>query len=264
MNMREKVPESTKPASSPLPLGRDGIELPDNGCLESGDANLDHTPDVKSYYDGKYKEPNYFRQSPWLFTPYISSLVSFVGLKRGSLVLDVGCGQGFLSHLFHERGMKVHGIDISETGVRIAQDRYGALGIKFEAADISTAVFPFKFDCIFVRSCSLHNTKEFAASNEVTARLMNHLKPEGVLIFAYNTNFSSSSSPSFRCHSLRDVTDHFRDCSDSRIFFSTKADTIVLGKYAFTALMTRINILLSKACGIGGDIVCVLKNPSRS
>ena len=264
MKIRGKVSEGTKLASPYLPSGGDGFELPEGDCLGRGVRKVDQTPDVKSYYDGKYREPNYFRQSKWLFAPYIASLVSFVGLKRGSLVLDVGGGQGFLTHLFHESGMKVHGIDISETGVRIAQDRYGASGIKFEASDISTAEFPFKFDCIFVRSCSLHNTKEFAASNEVTSKLMNHLKPEGVLIFAYNTNFSSKTSPSFRCHSLRDVTEHFRDCANSRIFFTTKADTIVLGKYAFTAFMTRINILLSKVCGLGGDIVCVLKNPSRS
>lgn len=264
MNIRGKVSENTKPTNPHLLSGQDGFELPDAGCLGHGGRNPDHTSDVKNYYDGKYREPNYFRQSTWLYAPYIGSLVSFVGLKRGSLVLDVGCGQGFLSYLFHESGMKVHGIDISETGVRIAQDRYGASGIKFEAADINTAVFPVKFDCIFVRSCSLHNTEEFAASDEVTSRLMSHLKAEGVLIFAYNTNFSSKTSSSFRCHSLRDVTEHFRGWSNSGIFFSTKADTIVLRKYAFTAVMTRINILLSKVCGIGGDIVCVLKNTSRS
>jgi SAM-dependent methyltransferase len=264
MNSHGKISEGITPSDVHLPSGRDGNGPADECALENGGNHLDHTSDVKSYYDGKYKEPNYFRQSTWLFAPYISSLVSFVGLKPGSLVLDVGCGQGFLSNLFHESGMNVHGIDISETGVRIAQERYGAPGIKFEAADISTAMFPVKFDCIFVRSCSLHNTKEFAASNDVTSRLMNHLKPEGVLIFAYNTNFSSTSSPSFRCHSLRDVTEHFRDSSNCRIFFTTKADTIVLGKYAFKAFMTRINILLSKVCGIGGDIVCVLNKPSRS
>jgi len=220
--------------------------------------------DVKNYYDAKYAQPNYFRQPEWLYAPYISSLISVAGLKRGSLVLDVGCGQGLLSHLFNKYGMRVHGIDISETGVRLAEERYGSSGLTFEAADINTAVFPVKFDCIFVRSCSLHNTKEFAKYNDATSALLRHLKEDGVLIFAYNSNFSSKTSEAFRCHSLRDVTEHFRKYPKAKILFTTKIDTLVMRKFALTPFMTRVNMLLSKLCGIGGDFICVIKNPSRN
>jgi SAM-dependent methyltransferase len=260
-----RVPEQLRQATNPhVPSGRKGFEVPDACGPGNQPRSLELVPDVKGYYDAKYTQPNYFHQSEWLYAPYIAGLISFAGLKRGSFVLDVGCGQGLLSYLFHKCGMRVHGIDISETGVRIAENRYGRLGVTFEAVDINAAVFPVKFDCIFVRSCSLHNTEQFAETAEVTSSLLNHLKPEGVLIFAYNSNFSSKSVRPFRCHSLHDVKEHFRRYPNGKVFFTTKLDALMLGKYAFTGFMTRMNILLSKACGIGGDLVCVLKNPSRS
>lgn len=62
--------------------------------------------------------------------------------KKGASVLDVGCGQGFFSYLFRKHGMTVCGIDVSEVGIRAAQNAYGHLGISFVVADIETAIFP--------------------------------------------------------------------------------------------------------------------------
>ena len=218
---------------------------------------------MKEFYDAQYKQPNYFRHREWLDAPYVSSLISFSGLKPGSSVLDVGCGQGFFSYLLHKCGMRVHGIDISETGIRDAENHYGKLGITFEATDINTAVFPSKFDCIFVRSCSLYNTEAFAACDQVTCTLLGHLKADGVFIFVYNSNFSSTANSPFRCHSPHDVAEHFRRYSNAKVFFSIKIDTWLFRKYAFNSFVTGISILLSRVCGIGGDLICVLKHPSR-
>lgn len=215
---------------------------------------------VKDYYDAQYRQENYFRQREGLFSPYIAGLISFAGLKPGAFVLDVGCGQGLLSHLFHKHGMRVHGIDISETAVRVAGDRYRASGITFEATDITTASFPWKFDCIFVRSCSLYNNEDFPGGSEWTVSLLRHLKPDGVLIFAYNSNFSSKSHAGFRCHSLDDVARHFHTLQGGKIFFCTKVDTLVLGQYAFSTFITRVNVALSKLFGMGGDLVCIVRN----
>ena len=87
--------------------------------------------------------------------------------------------------------MRVHGIDVSESGIRLAQRLSEGPGITFEVADIETAEFPAKFDCVFVRSCSLYNIPEFAISDEVTGKLLKHLKENGTFIFAYHSSFSS-------------------------------------------------------------------------
>src|SRR5215831_8391381 len=112
-------------------------------------------------YNLKYKDLNYFRYSERIYSPYISSLIKSCGLERGSSVLDIGCGQGFFSYLLSKYGMKVSGIDLSESGIRAAKNVYGDLGINFAVGDIETVSFPQQFDCIFVRSCSLYNNDEF-------------------------------------------------------------------------------------------------------
>lgn len=218
----------------------------------------------KHEYDAKYAQENYFHYRQWLYAPYISSLVSFSRLKPGALILDVGCGQGLFSHLFNRCGMRVHGIDASEVGIRMATTLYAQEGITFEVADIDTAVFPTQFDCIFVRSCSLYNTDDFAVRDEVTGKLLKHLKEGGVFIFAYYTVFSERVSPEWRYHSLNDVERHFRKYPNGKLFFCNKIDTLMIRRLAFNPVVTRVNMWLSRVCGIGGDAIYVLRSGRRA
>jgi SAM-dependent methyltransferase len=214
------------------------------------------------FYDQSYQQENYFPYQSWLYEPFISSLVAFCGLKKGASILDVGCGQGFFSYLFSKQGMKVCGIDISETGVRKANNSYGRLGISFAVSDIRTATFSEPFDCIFVRSCSLYNTDDFRVKSEITDRMLRHLKPTGTFIFVYNSNCSSKPSPTWRYHSLDDVREHFGIYANVQIFFLTKITACLLRRHSMCRLVTLINIFLSKVSGIGGEIVCILKTPA--
>jgi len=218
----------------------------------------------KLYYDDRYVQPNYFRYREWLYRPYVSSLISFSGLKAGSVVLDVGCGQGFFSYLLSKCGTRVHGVDISETGIMAAQNLYGRYGITFEVADIGATEFASKFDVIFVRSCSLYNTESFVSDDEITRRLLRYLKDDGIFIFAYNSAFSSKTSPGWRYHSLHDVAEHFRKYSNKSIFFCNKIDTWLFRRYAFSSFVTRLNALLSKLFGIRGELICVLRGPREA
>jgi SAM-dependent methyltransferase len=211
------------------------------------------------FYNERYKRRNYFSYQSWIYAPYISSLIAFCGLRHGASLLDVGCGQGFFSYRFRKHGMKVHGIDISETGISAAKSLYGRFGITFAVSDIRTATFPEQFDCIFVRSCSLYNTDVFSFKTEVTDNLLRHLTIGGTLIFAYNSNFSSRLSPTWRYHTLEDVQQHFSSHPTAEAFFLNKLTTCLLRTYSFTPFVTRFNSLLSKITGIGGELVCVLR-----
>lgn len=212
-----------------------------------------------SFYDETYKRPNYFRYQNWLYEPYVSSLIAFCDLKKGASVLDVGCGQGFFSYLFSKNGMRVHGIDMSETGISAAQRLYGHLGITFAISNIETATFPEQFDCIFIRSCSLYNTDRFPGQNETTNRLLKHLKTGGIFIFAYNSNFSSKSSPKWRYHSIEDVRMHFSDYFNAQVFFLNKITTYLLRAHSFNPSVTHFNALLSNVSGLGGDLICIFE-----
>jgi SAM-dependent methyltransferase len=211
------------------------------------------------FYNETYRRSNYFHYQTWLYEPYVSGLVALCGLKKGSSVLDVGCGQGFFSYLFAKNGMKVHGIDLSETGIRKAQEQYGHLGITFALSDIQTANFQERFDCIFVRSCSLYNTEDFPRKNDVTHDLLRYLKAGGTLIFAYNSNFSSKKSPTWRYHSLKGVRQHFSAYADQKVFFLNKITTYLLRRYSFTPFVKWCNVFLSKTFGMGGDVICILR-----
>lgn len=52
-----------------------------------------------------------------------------------SKILDIGCGKGALTHLLKKRNNKVFGIDISQTAVNIAQERFP--DIDFRVLDVS-------------------------------------------------------------------------------------------------------------------------------
>jgi SAM-dependent methyltransferase len=216
--------------------------------------------DKAAQYDSQYRKENYFGYSEWIYDRYISSLILACGLKKGSLVLDVGCGQGFFSYLFRKHGMNVYGIDISEVGIQMATDKYGHLGIRFTVADIESVKFPEQFDCVFVRSCSLYNRLDFPVNDGITGTLLKHVRPSGVLLFLYNSNFSSRKSESWRYHSWEDLKRHFTKYANAKLYFAIKIDAVVLGKYAFTAFISAANKVLSKVSGIGGDLICILKN----
>lgn len=213
------------------------------------------------FYNESYKRRNYFHYPTWVYLPYISTLISFCGLKAGDTVLDVGCGQGFFSYLLSKSGMKVCGVDISETGISVAESLYGSLGITFAAVDVQTVTFAEQFDCIFVRSCSLYNTDAFVLKSEITNSLLRHLKAGGTFIFAYNSNCSSKLSPTWRYHSFEDVRLHFSSYPNAEVFVLNKMTTYLLRKHSISPLATRLNIFLSKVLGVGGDLVCIFRNP---
>lgn len=220
--------------------------------------------DKASHYNAQYRNPNYFAYREWLYDGYVSALIRACGLKRGASVLDVGCGQGFFSYLFQKHGMTVHGVDISEVGIRAAEQAYGHLGIRFEVADVEVADPSMTFDCVFVRGLSLYNRADFPDNHAVTKKLLQYVRPGGVLLFLYHSNLSSKRSESWRYHSWQDLQKHFCQYPTAELYFSFKLDACVLGAYAFTGIGAKINILVSKLSRRGGDLICIVRKPDRS
>jgi ubiquinone/menaquinone biosynthesis C-methylase UbiE len=75
--------------------------------------------------------------SPMLIeVPYILELIGDV---RGKKILDVGCGTGFYSLWFSEKGAKVLGIDNSKEMIRIAKEKASKkmLDAKFLIGDVT-------------------------------------------------------------------------------------------------------------------------------
>jgi len=222
--------------------------------------SLQQSSRTKDLYDTCYKKRNYFGYREWIYRPYLKALLARANLRAGSSLLDVGCGQGFFSNLLSQCGMRVTGIDMSETGIRAARECYGSPDIEFLVADVNTISTGRTFDCVFTRSLSLYNTLNFATRREVTEALMKYVRPSGTFIFAYNTNLSASKANSdWRYHTLEDARRHFSNYKGAKCFFTLKIETLSFGKYAFNALFSRVGAAVSSALGAGGELVCIVR-----
>ena len=216
------------------------------------------TASVAATYDGFYKQPNYFQYRDWLYRPFIRALIKSVGLKKGARVLDAGCGQGFFTSLFADAGMDALGADISAEGVAQARNFHGSSGAKFEVGDALRLPYAGEFDCVYNRSCSLYNRADFADHRELTDALLGYVRPGGVLIFDYYTNLCARKKcSSWRYHSLDEVRRHFAPYAGSRVYFSLRLDTILLGRHAFG--FTGLNALASRVSGVGGDLIALVR-----
>lgn len=77
----------------------------------------------------------------------VEFLVDALGLRPGMRVLDVGCGPGRHARALAERGIVVHGVDVSERFVELAR-RDAPAGATFERLDARSMTFDAEFDAV--------------------------------------------------------------------------------------------------------------------
>lgn len=77
-------------------------------------------------------------------------------LRKGMSLLDLGCGAGYQAQLFAERGVQVHGVDISAKLVAHASRNAAERGLPaiFEVADMRTFSVAKPFDRVVVLGMS--------------------------------------------------------------------------------------------------------------
>ncbi|NBU38968.1 MAG: class I SAM-dependent methyltransferase, partial [Actinobacteria bacterium] len=77
----------------------------------------------------------------------VDAVVGWLGLRPGMRVLDVGCGPGRHAHELASRGIRVHGIDISQRFIDIAWSS-DVDGATFERLDARSLTFDAEFDAV--------------------------------------------------------------------------------------------------------------------
>ena len=97
---------------------------------------------------------------------------------RGRRVLDVGCGTGFWTAYFLERGADYTGLDIAEVSVRRLAERYP--GARFVHADVSEAALDSSYDIVNAFDVLYHITDERRWETAVR-NLANAVAPGGLL-----------------------------------------------------------------------------------
>lgn len=116
---------------------------------------------------------------------YVNPFIfNILGDIKGLSILDLACGQGYLSRILARKGAKVVGVDLSEKMIEIAQasEESEPLGVKYircNSGDMSE-IANGSMDCI-VSTFGFHDIKEIETTIEECSRV---LKESGKLVFA--------------------------------------------------------------------------------
>lgn len=113
------------------------------------------------------------------FVPkYGEAVTELITAKKGSRVIDLGCGNGALSRLLKNKGYDVTGIDASEEMIALAKEKYTDIEfIKANALDFS---LDEKADVIF--SNAVFHWIDADKQEALLKNIYAQLKPEGELV----------------------------------------------------------------------------------
>ena len=107
---------------------------------------------MSSIFNKKYVSTTYKDKKNDYPTKFCKHIIKECGIKKGSKILDIGCGDGAFSEAFKNLGMEVYGVDFSES----AKDK---LGKNLKKHNLLRSPYPFKaksFDFVFSKSVVEH------------------------------------------------------------------------------------------------------------
>lgn len=126
----------------------------------------------------------------------VDFLFDALGLSAGSRVLDVGCGPGRHSIALAQRGVRVHGIDISATFVDVASSAARREGLDelatFERLDARVADLPTVFDAAICLCQGAFGLMDHMSHDlEVLSGMASALRPGGSFaLSAFNAYYA--------------------------------------------------------------------------
>lgn len=133
------------------------------------------------YYDLLYSDKDYEKE-----VAYVNDLIKS-NIPLAKTILDMGCGTGKHAELFSKKGYSVHGIDLSEEMLKVAETR--KIGkedkLSFSHSSIQNLNLTKKFDVIV----SLFHVMSYQNSNDELIKAFEvakeHLNNGGIFIFDF-------------------------------------------------------------------------------
>ncbi|HEY3375023.1 MAG TPA: class I SAM-dependent methyltransferase [Candidatus Aquicultor sp.] len=129
------------------------------------------------YYNLLYRDKDYAGEAD-----YIDSLVKEYK-PDAKIILDLGCGTGRHAALLTNKGYTIHGVDISEDMLAVANEQADSERLTFTLGDVRSVRLNKVFDVVV----SLFHVMSYQVANEdllnAFATAYNHLDNDGVFIF---------------------------------------------------------------------------------
>lgn len=109
----------------------------------------------------------------------IAKIIETLDVKKGSKILDLGCGGGRLYEILEKHNISYTGVDISDKLISIAKKKYPK--VKFIVADITEFNSKEKYDYIFSIAV-LHHVPSKILRDKSIQNIKNSLKNNGTAI----------------------------------------------------------------------------------
>lgn len=112
---------------------------------------------------------------------WAKELIEKLALQGNEHLLDIGCGDGKITHLIANKlsNGKVIGIDRSKNMIELATSQFNKANLSFYTMDVTKLFVQGKFDVVF-SNAALHWVKDHET---VLMRIKKHLNPKAKILF---------------------------------------------------------------------------------
>jgi len=197
------------------------------------------------YYSEKTLKQPYFYHHPGREGRFLDSLIAKFKIQRNSTLLDIGCGNGFHSVLFHQRELQVTGVDQSGTAIDHCIQTHGSL-CNWICDDAFNLKLSDQFDYAFCFWFMYFNAFDDLLDGAGDAsRLMDYVKPGGKMFFIWHSDLTAVRLPPDRFSVMNYTTAQLQ-----RLFpgYRTEAYAVdssanicrLLGRFSFNKYISRL------------------------
>lgn len=163
----------------------------------------------KTYEQTSYRELPWFSPRPY---PTVQEAVEGRWLKRGTRVLDIGCGAGTNALFLARHGYRVSGVDLAPAAIHAAQTRAGRAGLETDFRVADALRLPYG-NATFggANDVGCFHTLPIRLRSAYAAELARVLRPKGRYVLAWVARESVGSLGPPHRPSLEEVSAAFEE-----------------------------------------------------
>lgn len=143
----------------------------------------------------RFARPFYYHHQPQQERAFVRSLLAKYGVRPGSRLIDLGCGNGFYADAFASLGMRVTAVDLSDAVIEYARNTRTE-PVEWIAGDAFSLPLAGQFDYAFCHFFTFFNAADRPAELADHGRaMMRYLNPGGTLWFVWHSDLTATRLP---------------------------------------------------------------------